>query len=182
MKIPTWYKWSNLLLVRYFLPHCGCRRSQSWPKKPLFVLLLIICLLIFLPMFGSLFDSYLCLGRGTMPGSLKTALPWARNKRNITWRSYMINEYWQGFTVMYNFQKIIWRRKFSFKKICHLVDAKLAHSLCWRVKHVGCPINCPPGNEDVSRFYCFINHFILNILWNHHSLQNYPSDNDIVCV
>ena len=79
-------------------------------------------------------------------------------------------------------KKIIWRRKFSFKKICHFVDVKLAHSLCWRVKHVGCPINCPPGNEDVSRFYCFINHFILNILWTHHSLQNYPSDNDIVCV
>ena len=79
-------------------------------------------------------------------------------------------------------KKIIWRRKFSFKKICHFVDVKLAHSLCWRVKHVGCPINCPPGNEDVSRFYCFIDHFILNILWTHHSLQNYPSDNDIVCV
>ena len=165
MKILTWYKWSNLLLVRYFLPHCGCRRSQSWPTTVL-VVLLFVCLFIFLPMFGSLLDSYLCLGRGTMPGSLKTALPCARNKRNITWRSYMINEYWQGFTVMYNFQKIIWRRKFSFKKICHLVDAKLAHSLCWRVKHVGCPINCPPGNEDVLIFCCFKSRFIFKYAVN----------------
>ena len=78
-----------------------------------------ICLFVYLlPMFGSLFDSHLCLGRGTMPGSLKTALPCARNKRNITC-SYMMNRHWQGFTVMYNFQKIIWRRRFSFKKICH---------------------------------------------------------------
>ena len=86
MKIPTWYKWSNLLLVRYFLPHCGCRRSQSWSTTVL-VVRLFVCLFIFLPMFGYLFDSHLCLGRGTMPGSLKTALPWARNKRNITWWS-----------------------------------------------------------------------------------------------
>ena len=27
---------------------------------------------------------HLCLGSGTMPGSLNTALPWARNSRNIT--------------------------------------------------------------------------------------------------
>ena len=165
MKIPTWYKWSNLLLVRYFLPHCGCRRSQSWSTTVL-VVLLFVCLFIFLPMFGSLFDSHLCLGRGTMPGSLKTALPCARNKRNITWRSYMINEYWQGFTVMYNFQKIIWRRRFPFKKICHSVAAKLAHSPCWRVKHVGCPINCPPGNEDVLNFCCFKSRFIFKYAVN----------------
>ena len=116
LKIPTWCKWSNLLLVRYFLPHCGCRKSQSWPTTPL-VVLLFVCLFIFSTYVGSLFDSHLCLGRGTMPGSLKTALPCARNKRNITC-SYMMNRHWQGFTVMYNFQKIIWRRRFSFKKIC----------------------------------------------------------------
>ena len=67
--------------MQCFPPRCDCQRSQFWRRRknvvfvPCFLILssFIFCLL-----------TNLCLGKGTILGSLNTALPWARNNRNIT--------------------------------------------------------------------------------------------------